>query len=46
MPCRSTDELPDHAGTRMLALGGSPLIVDGPLLLGLLRGYPAVGANW
>lgn len=30
----------------MLALGGSPLIVDGPLLLGLLRGYPAVGANW
>ena len=40
------DELPDHPGTRVLALGGSPLVVDGTLLLGLLRGYPAVGANW
>ncbi len=44
--CCPTDELPDHPGTRMLALGGSPLVVDGPLLLGLLRGYPTVGTNW
>ncbi|EFN58297.1 hypothetical protein CHLNCDRAFT_142287 [Chlorella variabilis] len=41
-----TDQLPDHPGTRVLALGAAPLRVDGPTLLALLRGYPVVGASW
>ncbi|KAL4443803.1 hypothetical protein ABPG75_011540 [Micractinium tetrahymenae] len=40
------EELPDHAGTRVLALAGRPLQVDETLLLALLRGYPIVGADW
>lgn len=45
-PVRPTDQLPDHPGTRVLALGAAPLRVDGPTLLALLRGYPVVGASW
>lgn len=40
------DELTDHPGTRVLALGAAPLHVDSATLLALLRGYPIVGASW
>ena len=45
-PAAPADELPDCRGTRVLALGGAPLRIDGTLLLALLRGYPVVGSGW
>ena len=39
-PAGPADELPDHRGTRVLALAANPLRIDGTLLLALLRRYP------
>jgi hypothetical protein len=45
-PEHAADELQDHPGTHVLSLGATPLRIDGPTLLALLRGYPVVGAGW
>ncbi len=45
-PEHAADELQDHLGAHVLSLGATPLRIDGPTLLALLRGYPVVGAGW